>query len=246
MPDIALILGSVAFENFEVPAKINFGGAQRLAVHRLAGGGRVIDALGRDDADICFSGVFSGSNAMLRAQTLDELRAAGLPLPLTWDILYFSVLIREFKADYRNGWWIPYRIVCSVLRDEASLGVEILTSLASDLVSDAATAVTQAASVGIDISTIEGIISAPGVTTRNSTDFVAAQRSLVATRLTISGAMETAESSLSGLDFSPTGSANDGVTRLMAALGASNQLAALSTANGYLGRAAVNLDNAST
>jgi hypothetical protein len=246
MPDITLILGPVAFENFEVPAEINFGGAQRLVVHRLAGGGRVIDSLGRDDADIRFSGVFSGADAMVRAQTLDELRAAGLPLPLTWDVLYYTVLIREFKADYRNGWWIPYCIVCSVLRDEASSGSEVVASLASGLVSDAASAVIQAASVGIDISPIEAILSAPGVTTRNSTNFVGAQRSLASSRSVISGAMGSAESSLAGLDFGRTGSADDGINRLTAALGASNQLAALSTANGYLGRAAINLDNTST
>ena len=50
----AYSLGSVSFRSFEVPATINVGGAQRLAVHRLLGGIRVIDALGRDDSDISF------------------------------------------------------------------------------------------------------------------------------------------------------------------------------------------------
>ena len=44
-----------------------------MALHRRPGGGRIIDALGRDDAQITFSGVFSGSNTTLRARSIDEL-----------------------------------------------------------------------------------------------------------------------------------------------------------------------------
>ena len=120
MPDIVLALGPVTFQDFEVPSGINFGGAQRLAVHRLPGGARIIDAMGRDDAQITFSGVFSGPNASWRARSLDELRSAGAVLPITWDAFFLSVIISDFQADYQNGWWIPYSITCIVLRDEAS------------------------------------------------------------------------------------------------------------------------------
>ena len=64
MADVTLLLGPVAFQDFEVPCGVNFGGRQRLALHRLPGGSRVIDALGRDDAQISFSGIFSGSDAL--------------------------------------------------------------------------------------------------------------------------------------------------------------------------------------
>ncbi len=43
MPEIALFLGPIVFADFEIPESINFGGTQRLAIHRLAGGGRVIE-----------------------------------------------------------------------------------------------------------------------------------------------------------------------------------------------------------
>ena len=45
-----VILGPIALQGFEVPESITIGGAQRLAIHRLPGGARVIDALGPDDA----------------------------------------------------------------------------------------------------------------------------------------------------------------------------------------------------
>ncbi|MGH7211420.1 MAG: hypothetical protein ACREF1_08165, partial [Acetobacteraceae bacterium] len=96
MADIALLLGPVAFQGFEVPACINIGGAQRVAVHRLIGGARVIDSLGRDDSELRFEGVFSGRDATLRARTLDQLRAAGAPLPVTWDVFYYTAILTRF------------------------------------------------------------------------------------------------------------------------------------------------------
>ena len=70
-----LLLGPVVFQDFELPGWVRFGGAQRLAVHQMPGGARVIDMLGRDDAEICWSGVFSGSDAPERARLIDLMRA---------------------------------------------------------------------------------------------------------------------------------------------------------------------------
>ena len=140
MADVTLLLGPVVFQDFEVPSGVNFGGRQRLVMHRLPGGSRVIDALGRDDAQISFSGIFSGSDATLRARSLDQLRVAGIALPLTWDVLFYTVLISEFQASYRSSWWIPYRIVCTVLRDEASELIQFAASLATTALADIGTA----------------------------------------------------------------------------------------------------------
>ena len=106
-------------------------GRQRLAVHGLPGGVRVIDALGRDDADIVWSGVFSGSDAAARARALDLMRAEGGFWPLTWDWFFYTVVIARFDADYTRSNWIPYRITCTVLRDETAAAVETAVSLAT-------------------------------------------------------------------------------------------------------------------
>ena len=58
-----LTLGSIVFDGFEVPSRVEFGGEQQLAVHKLIGGARVIDALGRDDAALRWRGVLSGAEA---------------------------------------------------------------------------------------------------------------------------------------------------------------------------------------
>ena len=175
MADVTLLLGPVVFQDFEVPSGVNFGGRQRLVMHRLPGGSRVIDALGRDDAQISFSGIFSGSDATLRARSLDQLRVAGIALPLTWDVLFYTVLISEFQASYRSSWWIPYRIVCTVLRDEASELIQFAASLATTALADIGTASGYAIDMRVDLSPLQAALAAPGATTRGTAAYAAAQ-----------------------------------------------------------------------
>ncbi len=144
MPIPHLLLGPILFQDFELPGSITWGGAQSLTVHRLPGGTRVIDAMGRDDAEITWSGIFSGPDAGLRARALDLMRADGALWPLTWDSFFYSVVIARFDADQRRPNWIPYRLSCTVLRDEAAAllqaTISIVTSTAQDLAQAAALA----------------------------------------------------------------------------------------------------------
>jgi hypothetical protein len=246
MADVTLLLGPVAFQDFEVPCGVNFGGRQRLALHRLPGGSRVIDALGRDDAQISFSGIFSGSDATLRARSLDQLRVAGIALPLTWDVLFYTVLISEFQASYRNGWWIPYRIVCTVLRDEASELVQLATSLATTALTDVGAAAGYAMNAGLDLSPLQAVFAAPGATTRGTAAYSAAQDCLAGTNTSISASISVANGTLVGRTVADAGSAQAGVAGLLAATDAAGQLSSLVSAGAYVGRTATNLNNAST
>jgi hypothetical protein len=246
MSDVALLLGPVGFQDFEVPARINFGGEQRLAVHHLVGGARVIDTLGRDDTEICFAGTFSGSDATLRARAIDALRAGGQVLPLTWDIFYYSVIVSRFEADYRNGWWIPYRIACTVLRDEASALVQTVVSLATSLLSDVGIAVSQAAGVGLDLTSTQSALVAPDSSVPGTTAYNLAQTSLSGAQASVAQGIGSAESTINGIGLAGATSASTGITGFQSALGSSQQLACLTAARAYLGRAGVNLSEAST
>lgn len=246
MAGIALLLGPILFEGFEVPSSVSFGGSQHVAIHRLIGGARVIDTLGRDDANIRFSGILSGDNATLRARTLDELRTSGVPLPITWDVFYYTVIVAKFEADYRNGWWIPFRIECIVVRDEAAGIIDAVTSLAQSTISDVLGAATWSNGAVPSLVDPQNALAAPDATTIGSADYVAAQAGLLSAQNALSRAMGAAEATITGVTLSSPASASAGVTALETATSAAQQLGGLAIAQGYLGRAATNLANAST
>lgn len=244
MSDTVLLLGPVAFQDFEIPERVRFGGAQRLAVHRLPGGVRVIDALGRDDAAVGWEGIFSGPDATDRARLLDLLRAEGGVLGLTWDVFFYSVVIASFEADYRHGWWIPYRISCTVLRDEAQALTTEAVTLAVGAVADLASATTYATSAGVDLSAASTALGVSGATTLGGAAYTGAVTAVAAAQGQVSTGITAADASLGA--FSLPGTAADGVTALGSATQSAGQLAVLSAAQGYVNRTAVNLQNAST
>lgn len=113
-------LGDVDLAGFEIPEKIVVGGQQQMTVHKLTGGERVIDMMGRDDKPLDWSGYLQGQNAVTRAQQLDQMRIDGGVQVLMWATYDFSVVVSSFECDYQQGgFMLPYRISCTVLRDEA-------------------------------------------------------------------------------------------------------------------------------
>ena len=247
MSKTTLVLGPVVFQDFEVPSTICFGGAQRLAVHRLPGGGRVVDALGPDDGVIFFSGIFSGSDAAERALALDALRSAGAPLPLTWDVFFYTVVITDFTANFQSSWWIPYRLACTVIQSAIGAAVAVAGSLATAIQSDLVTAATLPTSV--DFSAAQTAVSQDGGVTYGSAAYTQAQTSLAATQDDISAGLTSAQAQLAdtgGSNLLGAANAAQAISSLNSATSAAGQLSALATAQAYVGRAAVNLSNAST
>jgi hypothetical protein len=245
MFDIALVLGPVLFREFEVPSRINFGGRQRVAVHALPGGERVIDVLGRDDAQISFAGIFSGVDATLRARTLNELRSEGLPMALTWDVFFYTVIITELHADYHNGSWVPYHVVCTVLRDEASISSSIPVSLTSIINADIGAAATYASNAGLDVSVLKSTLIGSDAGPLGTQGFAATQTLLATTQATINTAMGAANDVIQSSNLALSNSAQDGVTNLLGATDAMGQLSSLVSASSYVSRLTVNLANVS-
>jgi hypothetical protein len=114
---IFLTLGPITFANFEIPESIPFGGAQMLAVHKLLGGQRVIQSMGRDDDDYTWEGIFMGSTAQFRAQYLDSLRIAGSQQTLSYSNFNYAVVIKHFEAKFERYYQIPYKITVTVVQD---------------------------------------------------------------------------------------------------------------------------------
>jgi hypothetical protein len=246
MSNVALLLGPIAFQAFEVPASINIGGAQRLAIHRLLGGVRVIDALGRDDSDIAFSGTFSGPDATLRARLIDEMRVSGLPMPLTWDVFFYSVIIKKFEADYRSGWWIPYRMTCTVVCDEANNAVASVISLADDALSDVTTAFSFATAAGIDLSDAQTAVGAPGAAVRGTASYSSTLDALVNASALVGAGIDQAELTLGAASWPTGGQMPYAANAFGGVVSAAQQVSSLAMAQAFIGRASINLTNAST
>jgi hypothetical protein len=110
-------LDAVIFRGFEVPEAIPFGGAHQLNIHKLPGGARVIDAMGRDDQEISWSAKFLSDDAVPRARALDALRIAGQSVILSWGEFLYSVIVSNFEASYEQINLVPFKITLTVLQD---------------------------------------------------------------------------------------------------------------------------------
>lgn len=114
---VTLTLGPFTFTEFEIPERINFGGDQSLALKQLVGGQRTIDAMGRVDDDISWSGLLFGDTASPRAHFLDQMRVQAAPLILNFFDFSFLVVVRSFKPSFERFYQIPYTITVTVIQD---------------------------------------------------------------------------------------------------------------------------------
>ena len=117
---IQVILGNLTLEGLEIPERMPFAIQQSLAVQKLIGGARVIDAMGRDDQPITWTGWFTGTSALQRAEYLHTACVQGQSLTLTWSTLNYQVVIDSFEPNYEYEHRIPYTISCTVLQDNTN------------------------------------------------------------------------------------------------------------------------------
>jgi len=223
-----LTLGSVAFDDFEIPGQLRFGGAQQLAVHKLIGGLRIVDAMGRDDAAVEWSGVFAGTDAGDRARLLDAMRATGQQQILAWDEFSYSVVIERLDLEYRNPWWIPYRITCTVVLDQAQDVVSYVPDLAESVLNDLTSA-----SAFVDVTGALAATAVPDALTAGNADYAAASIALIDVSNAVSLTIQTAQQNLVSTD-------------LATLVGAAGSLASACIAQGYVQRSLNNLDAAGT
>ena len=154
---VTLTLGGVPLKDMEIPEEISFGGKQRISVQNLIGGGRVVTALGIDDGNIKFSGVFSGRDAVSRVQVLDAARASGAQLPLCWDEFFYIVVIQEFSVEYRKTNLIPFSITCTVIADPISKIVIDTISSTNAVLNDLESASSFINQSGLDLSNFSDV-----------------------------------------------------------------------------------------
>lgn len=253
MSDTVLQLGDFEFKSLEVPEQIPFGGAQQIVTHKLVGGVRVLDAMGRDDAPIEWSGLLTGSDADDRAHMLDTMRIEGLPLDLSWGTNAYTVVIQTVALDYRRFYEIGYRISCEVVEDQGSLtSVDVETNIDETIAMDADEAA--AIADAINDSTLSSLISVVVTAVDAVESFVSAATSTLTTVLnviataktTISSMIDTAEETVNAYDTlggvavgSTYGEATASLSALQTAI---NQLTSLVALQARLNRISANIE----
>ncbi|AOX20595.1 hypothetical protein [Kozakia baliensis] len=95
-----VMIGGMVLTGAEVPDALMIGGRQMLVVHRLVGGGRVVDALGNDPARLVLKGKFIGPEAQARAQALERMRMAGAPVFFSAAGMSLNVWIAQYRYAY--------------------------------------------------------------------------------------------------------------------------------------------------
>lgn len=168
MQNSPIQIGSIDLQDFEIPQSLRFGGRQRVVVHPLAGGGRVVERLGAEDTDIRFRGTFSGVAAETRARSLDNLRMSGQIVWLTWGSYRRQVVVKNFIADYCTPWWIAYELSCIVVYQNPE-GLVQLTNVAVLVSADMSNALSAASGTDISLTSLQTALSAPDATIYGTT-----------------------------------------------------------------------------
>ena len=117
----------------------------------------MVEALGPDDKELCWSGRFQSPNAGPRARHLDYLRRQGAAQTLSWDQFSYTVVIRAFEADYERAYQIPYRIACLVVADNTQPIAASPSAPVNELVSADAAALSSLASASGNAAIASGV-----------------------------------------------------------------------------------------
>lgn len=119
-PDFILYLGGIGFQDFEIPPEIKAGLEQAMFVHKYPGGARTVDTMGPDYLPISWGGVFLDGEATQRAQALQAMAKAGVPVLLTFGAFKYTVDIQKFEYRFQRYYQLPYTIELTVISDDAS------------------------------------------------------------------------------------------------------------------------------
>lgn len=255
MPDFVLTLGDFAFQSKEIPEEIAVGGVQQLVAHPLIGGIKVVDALGRLDDDLEWSGWFLGASAKARRDYLEAYLTAGTALILTWADYRYQVLVKRFSAKFQRAYQYRYTITLEIIADltKLSTGGNDL-SIDGAVTDDLNTANGLAATV--NDSTLTPLMSTLSTAIGTVSTFSGASPStlnsvlqpLAAATQRVAVLQATGDTSIEGISgfagLIPGGEGAAMALSLTDQVSGMEQLTALSQLSGVLGRMTQNLSNA--
>ena len=238
-----VVLGGFAFQDFEVPSAITLPVKQAVAVHKLIGGERVVDAMGPDYGDIAWAGVMLGAFAEARAQALKARADAGQAVALTWGTWAFCVL--PYQITLKQGFQqVAYAIKCSVIRDDSVVPGPDATDLNGSVTGDIASALMQGGSaLSAALGSVQSVIQGLAPILPGSAGVASALASVAGAQAVAGGVAGTSATVLAGVGTraAAAGTPVASIADLGIATNAAAALAQAASAGGYLGRMAANL-----
>ncbi len=194
----------IEFIDSELPEFVTFGGDQKIAIHQLMGGRRILDAMGYSDAPISWAGIFTTGLAVDRARFCDTLRRTGEQCTLTLGPFSYTGIVGKFEADFaRGGLYVPYRISLTVAQDNTAFEITApLISVQSQISADASRGTYLTGLIGDPtlssqhsgiVSSIDAAVSAMNPMVKGITDAVSTAQS------TTSGVIQTLNASTSAI-----------------------------------------------
>ena len=240
--NLPVTLGALELTGFEVPDSYDRAGTMQPVVHRLIGGGRVVQLLGPDPGRRRLQGSFTGPDATERAQLLEAMRDEGGRTILTVGVWQEFVVVTSVVLRYSaQGSIVQYLLEAEPLLGSAAGLIATAAAVLADVATQIEYAVqgvsmigSPAAASGLaaaaqDVSSAQATMSVPNI-------------DLIPVGAVLANSTVANEASISAIaQEAPTGSIVAGPLALDNATSSAAALAASVNAQAYTTRAAANL-----
>lgn len=243
-----LVLGSFAFESFEVPESISYGPRVQTGTHLLPGGTKFIDSAAADYREITWSGIFLSNTANSRDATLQALVAQRKAQPLTFADNYFEVVITDLQLTLRGPGRVDYQITCEVQSSTSSSSqTGLLSAIEGDISSALGINLPSALSgVTSTLSTAQSVVQSLSSVTGASPAVMSLLSGLTSANTAITSLSSTANTALSALNGAASGisGADSAIKQISSIASQTGILSGAAQAGSFVSRALTNLKSA--
>ncbi len=240
--NLPVTLGSLELTGLEVPDAYDRAGTMQPVVHRLIGGGRVVQLLGPDPGRRRLQGYFTGPRATERAQLLEALRDSGDRILLTIGVWQEFVAVTSVVLRYAaQGSIVQYILEAEPLPGGAAGLVATAAAVLATIGTQLALAASDAALVGSSAST-SGLASAALAVNAAQSSMSTPSIDLTPVSTALTADTVTNEASMAAIvEAAPDGSLVASSSALSSATSTAATLAASVNAQAYTTCAASNL-----
>ena len=240
--NLPVVLGPLELTGLEVPDAYDRAGTMQPVVHRLIGGGRVVQLLGPDPGRRRLQGVFTGPRATERAQILEAMRDQGDRMSLTIGVWQEFVVVTSVVLRYaQQGSVVQYLLEAESLPGGAAGLVATAAAVLASIGTQLAFASINAEFAGSP-DAISGLAGATSAVTAAQSSMSRPGVDLTSVSTALAATTSASEASLAAIaDDAPIGSIVANSSSLSAATSTAATLAASVNAQAYTHCAASNL-----